>query len=219
MPIEADRVVGLASTQSEAFVPYTIASRGRPIGTTELDFMRIDGSSRSGWFHPNALGETLMPTVALVLPAMRAFVCRDVKGEDGQSIVQPSFRGSSLFADLAEALHRVAALELTLHHQDGTIIPTQIVGIQDTEQLLALTNWSDVHDECDAPIGDADEDPEPSLGFDVTGDLELSAGSWPEIDDDDFDFSFDEGWLPEAEPNPEERYQVHVLLSQENAIP
>ena len=125
---------------------YTVSSRGRPIGTTDLDFERIPGSTRSGWFHPNALGEELMPSIALVLPAMRAFVCRNAHDEDGRRIVLPSFRASSLFADLAEALHRVDAMELTLHHADGALIATSQVGIQDIEQLLALVGLDLVGD-------------------------------------------------------------------------
>ena len=111
---------------------YIISSRGRPIGTTDLAFTRILDASRSGWFHPNSLGETLMPSVALLLPAMRAFVCRNGRDADGQPILAPHFRSSSMFADLAEAFHRIEALELTLHHADGTLIPTVQVGIQDT---------------------------------------------------------------------------------------
>jgi hypothetical protein len=38
-----------------------------------------------------------------------------------------------------EALRRVAALELTLHREDGTRVETESVSIWDTEMLLALT--------------------------------------------------------------------------------
>lgn len=200
-------------------MPYTIASRGRPIGTTELDFFRLDGSTRSGWFLPNTLGETLMPTIALALPAMSAFVNRDAKGEDGEGIVTPSFRRSSLFADLAEALHGMAALELTLHHEDGTLIPTEMIGLQDTEQLLSLTNWNDMWDECDRSPENEDDDSDSSVDFDVAHDRELLSGDWQEFGDDDFEITSGEDWLPDAAPHPDERYQVHILLGQENAIP
>ena len=165
MPSGSDPAVHSVSTQREVFVPYTIASRGRPIGTTELDFFRLDGSTRSGWFLPNTFGETLMPTIALVLPAMCAFVNQDAKGEDGQGIVKPSFRRSSLFADLADALRGVEGLELTLHHEDGTLIPTEMIGLQDTERLLSLLNWNDVWDECDRST--EHEDDGSDLGLDA----------------------------------------------------
>jgi len=211
MPVGSGPAVHSVSTQSEGFMPYTIASRGRPIGTTELDFFRLDGATRSGWFLPNAFGETLMPTIALVLPAMCAFVNRDAKGEDGEGIVKPSFRRSSLFADLAEALRGVEALELTLHHEDGTLVPTDMIGLQDTEQLLSLLNWNDVWDE--------DDGSESAMDIFVSPDLELSSGEWREFGDDGFEITSGEDWLPDTEPDPNERYQVHIQLSQANAIP
>jgi hypothetical protein len=121
-------------------VSYQVASRGRVIGTTELDFARIGGRSRSGWFHPNAEGERLMPVVASVLPAMRAYLHRDVRLDDGRPVVRPELEGSTLFADLAEALHHASTLDLTLHREDGSLVPTELVGIQDTEQLLRMAD-------------------------------------------------------------------------------
>jgi hypothetical protein len=209
--------VDCARTQSEAFVPYIIASHGRPIGTTELNFFRLDGSTRSGWFRPNALGETLMPTIALVLPAMCAFVNRDAKGEDGQGIVKQSFRKSSLFADLAEALQNMAALDLTLHHEDGSLIPTEMVGLQDAEQLLSLTNWNDV-EECDRSHENEGDFSSSPLDADVAHDLELPSAEW-QVFGDDFETTSGEDWLPDTVPDPNERYQVHIQLSEANAIP
>jgi hypothetical protein len=197
-------------------VEYIISSRGRPIGTTELDFTRIDDSSRSGFFHPNALGEELMPTVALVYPAMCAYVCRNVRDADGHHIVRPDFRRSSLFGDLAEALHRVDSLDLTLHHADGRLIPTSLIGIQDTDRLLELARWRDVCPEHNPSVDD--DDPECDFELAVEDDLELPPGSWQEIDDDDLETEFDDGWVPDEVPVELPRYQVHVLLSEKNAI-
>ncbi len=210
---------------------YIISSRGRPIGTSELDFFRIDGFNRSGWFHPNAYGETLMPTVALVYPAMRAFIARDVRDENGRSLIQPDFRTSTAFADLAEAYHRVAGLELTLHRPDGTLIPTSDVGIQDTEELRKLANWHETY-----PLGEVVLETEPWYE-ELQRDLEDSRRDWTGSDDDLEDLDdleelqsrwadsddelgedVDEPWLP-AEEVVLPRYQVHLLLSEENAIP
>jgi len=194
-------------------VEYIISSRGRPIGTTELDFMRIDGSNRSGWFHPNELGEQLMPTVALPYPAMRAFVCQDVRGEDGQPVVQPTFRGSTLFADLAEAFHRVAALELTLHLPDGTLVPTSMLGIQDTEELRKLADWGDLY-----PAGEIPEEGEPWYE-ELALELEDSPSDWAEADEEFGEHDIDLPWVPDEGVPEFPRYQVHLLLSEENAIP
>jgi hypothetical protein len=197
---------------------FIISSRGRPIGTTELGFQRFLGGTRSGWFHPNALGETLMPDIALLLPAMRAYVCRDVRDETGQSIVQPSFRSSSLFADIAEAFQRMAGMELTLHHADGTLIPTAQIGIQDSEQLLALATWDDLYPEADPALDDAERDE--SIEMMLVDDLELPLGGWePSHDDEEDDFDLEELVKACVERAAFPRYQVHVELVNENAIP
>ena len=75
---------------------YTITSRGRPIGVTDLGFKRVGGPLRSGWFHPNAEGERLMPVIAAVYPAVRAYVRHDVHGEAGKSTAQPDPSGSTI---------------------------------------------------------------------------------------------------------------------------
>src|SRR5215218_8729921 len=194
-------------------VQYIISSRGLPIGTTELDFIRIDSANRSGWFHPNALGSELMPTIALALPAMRAYLCRNLRGDDGRPIVQESFLHSSLFADLAEALHRVDAMELTLHRPDGTLVPTSLIGLQDTEELRQLAEWKDLY-----PVGEV-----PSVTDEwvqeLLRELEPSETDWQDTDDELFDTAVEEDWAQHEEAIAFPRYQVHVLLSEENAIP
>ena len=192
---------------------YTISSRGRPIGTTALDFIRIDSANRSGWFHPNALGAELMPTIALVLPAMRAYVCRNVRGDDGEPIVQESFRRSSLFADLAEALHRVDAMELTLHRPDGTLVPTSLIGLQDTEALRELAEWEDFY-----PVGEVPSGTEEWVQ-ELLSEFEPSESDWQDSDDAALETAVEEDCAPDEEPIEFPRYQVHVLLTEENAIP
>ena len=199
---------------------YTISSRGRAIGTTDLDFCRIDESARSGWFHPNALGEELMPIIAMALPAMRAFVCRNGRDEDGRSIVQPSFRRSSMFADLAEAFHHIQALDLTLHHADGALIPTTQIGIQDTEQLLELARQSE-QEEADSATWDAGEtELEYEEDLEAFGhDIELLERGWDESSQRDLHSFSPDAWIPDDEPSELPRYQVHLFLAKENAIP
>ena len=209
---------------------YIISSRGRPIGTTELDFARLPGAAelgfahmldatRSGWFHPNSLGETLMPNIALQHQAVRAFVSRNVRA-DGQSIVQPEFRNSSLFADLAEAFHRVEAMELTLHRAGGALIPTVQIGIQDTEQLRELGRSHALHAELDPTTDDAEAEWDLDIELAMADDLELPAGGWEPTDDAEDDFDLDEIIAREYEKLADSpRYQVHVELVDANAIP
>jgi hypothetical protein len=194
-------------------VSYTVSSRGRPIGTTDLGFFRIDACGRSGWFHPNALGEQLMPTIASVLPAMRAFISRDSRDSEGRSLVQPEFLTSTLFADLAEAFQRFEALELRLHRPDGATIATTQIGIQDTE--LELAGWNELHARLAREA--AEDEWEEQLERDVAHDLELV--SWVESDDaDELDDGPVDAWIPDdAFTRP--RYQVHVMLAEASAIP
>ena len=214
---------------------YTVSSRGRPIGTTDLGFKHFGGRGRLGWFHPNAEGEQVMPVIASVLPALRAYMDRDTVGEDGRPIVQPQMMGSSEFADIAEALHHVEALELTLHREDGTLVPTECVGIQDTHQLLALAR-----EELDKPDwmreGDGFElDLEDDGGEDDGDELALIRELVPALDgDEEIDieevqvfFTEDrsddaEGWTPdgdEIENDRFPRYQVHVMLVDASSVP
>ena len=192
---------------------YTVSSRGRPIGTTDLGFFRIDACGRSGWFHPNALGEQLMPTIASVLPGMRAFISRESRDGEGRSLVQPEFLTSTLFADLAEAFQRVEALELTLRRPDGTTIPTTEIGIQDTERELA--GWNELHAKLAREA--AEEEWEEELERDVAHDLELI--SWDDSDDvAELDDGVVDAWIPDdAFTHP--RYQVHVMLAEARDIP
>jgi hypothetical protein len=210
-------------------VIYHVASRGRVIGTTELDFARIGGRSRSGWFHPNAEGERLMPTVAAVLPAMRAFVHRDVRLEDGSPVIRHELEGSTLFADLAEALHHASALDLTLHREDGSLVPTELVGLQKTElpphlaMIDAITFVSDAVDfleDPDLPLYaefdeylDDDVEYDPELGWTDAADIELSDISFDPEEEDD------ESFAPRLEMPPLPPYQIHVMLIDDAAIP
>lgn len=212
MPSERLEPLHSGITHTEGFVEYTISSRGQPIGTSDLDFMRIDGSNRSGWFHPNALGESLMPTIALPYPAMRTFVCESERDENGRSVIRPDFRRSTVFADLAEAFHRVAALELTLHHPDGRLIPTSMLGIQDTDAMRRHLDWGDLY-----PVGEIPEDGEPWFE-ELKREFEDETDEWEESDDDLEVFEIDVPWVPD-EMAEYPRYQVHLLLSEENAIP
>lgn len=217
---------------------FIVSSHGRPIGTTELDFMRIldagrvEGTEspddscnplqcfRSGWFHPNSLGETLMPNVALLLPAMRAFVCRNGRDANGQSVVEPSFRGSSTFADLAEAFHRIEAMELTLHHADGTLIPTVQVGIQDTQQLIEFGQSQALDLEPDSTLDEEEEEWDEELEQALAGQIGLPSRGWQPSDDEDDDVDLDEIVRAAYEKLTDyPRYQVHVELVDVSAIP
>jgi hypothetical protein len=183
-------------------VPYTVWSQGRLIGETDLGFVRIIDQFRSGWFHPNADGERAMPVIAAPLPAMRAFLHRDQKDATGRSLVQPALYGSTLFADLAEALQHLQSLDLELRREDGTVVPTTDIGIQDTHRALELAA------EREAEI-DIALDIDAEVGDDFMIDADLS-------DDEPLDPYLDEpwtDWTPDELEGPAlPRYQIHVHL-------
>jgi hypothetical protein len=194
-------------------VRYTVWSRGRLIGETDLGFAQLVEQSRSGWFHPNADGERLMPVVASVLPAMRAYLHRDAVDAQGNSLVHPEMYGSTTFADLAEAFHHLGTLDLELRREDGTVVPTSDIGIQDTHRLVELAELDD--DDLDAATSQADGEPvdlaerDRQLDADVMHDLELIEQGFETSLDDLFP-----AWMPDHLQQPRfPRYQIHVLLA------
>jgi len=193
-------------------VQYIVSSRGRPIGTTDLGFVRVDPRSRFGWFHPNAEGERLMPVIAAVLPALRAYV-RNREGGDDVPAASPV---PGALADVSEALQHLESLDLTLHHEDGTLIPTEMMSIQDTEQLLELAREVEgreeipVHEPFDDSGSEAfEQDREPG-----TPQAELDAALA-------HDLALIEAadWEPDGEPSVFPRYQIFVVPVSADAIP
>ena len=197
-------------------MPYTVWSRGRQIGETDLGFHRVIDQFRSGWFHPNAEGERVMPVIASVLPAMRAYLHRDKVDAAGEPTMKPALHGSTLFADLAEAFQHVESLDLELRRDDGSVVPTASIGIRDTHQLLALAD--EVMAEAMASW-DADDDfleilEEVEREFPPLDDAEVVEQVLESLDDPIGD------WTPdELDESRFPRYQIHIELVSGDAIP
>ena len=103
---------------------YTLWSRGRMIGITDLGFIYREHGHRCGWFHPNEVGERLMPAATGVRPAMRA-----------DFMIGPD---PTLQADILAAVDAEDALDLELRDANGDRLDTEYIGITDTEYLLSL---------------------------------------------------------------------------------
>ena len=97
-------------------MPYTVWSRGRKLGETDLGFVHFIRDSRMGWFVAAAEYEKLMPIATGVQSALHANASR---------------------ADLAAAFQHFEALALELRRDDDSIVPTASIGIQDVQELLA----------------------------------------------------------------------------------
>ena len=153
--------------RTQARLLYTLWSRGRQLGETDLGFaFRLYGL-RCGWLHPTALGERLMPMATGVAPALRA--------------VYTIGRDPTAHADLCAAVDQEEALELELRAPNGAVIATKDIGIIDTHYLLSLP-------ENDLPEDDAlDADQEAEIetllewSAECASEIELSMGEESEL--------------------------------------
>lgn len=96
-------------------MPYTVWSRGRKLGATDLGFLHFIRDSRMGWFAPAAEYEKLMHIATGVQSALHAHAS---------------------LADLAAAFQHCEALALELRRDDDSIVPTASIGIQDVQEFL-----------------------------------------------------------------------------------
>jgi hypothetical protein len=198
---------------------YTVWSRGRLIGETDLGFAPLIPLSRSGSFHPNAEGERLMPVAASVSPAMRAYLHRNAVDASGNGFVLPELHGSTLFADLAEAFQHLESLDLELRREDGSVVPTACIGLQDTHRLLALA----AEEEKDATVLSEEDLDEESVAEGMEGLEQVDADA---LDGDPSTDAFIDSWVDDfctawesEHPREFPRYQIHVELRSGDAIP
>ena len=103
---------------------YTLWSRGRLLGETDLGFVFRPEGFRCGWLYPTTLGERVLPRATGVGPALRTVA---IIGPD------PTAR-----ADLLAAIDEETALELELRGPRGAVIATEHIHVVDTHYLIAL---------------------------------------------------------------------------------
>ena len=214
---------------------YTVTSRGRPIGTTELGAARGTNPIRIGWFHPNVEGARLLPVVTSAA-ATRAFVWH--ADPSGESPRETERRDTALLADVAEAVGHADALALEILRDDGSLVPTEDISINDVEEVVSRIDRIEPMREgdgwrrdkaipdliCEAldDIFDGELDGEWDAEFDGPDELEPP---FDLEDDDDLIFGgrFADAagpWTPELyEPDPAMRYQICVTLVDSAAIP
>jgi hypothetical protein len=161
--------------------------------------------------------------VAAVSPAMRAYLHRNAVDESGNGFVLPELEGSTLFADLAEAFQHLLSFELELRREDGSVVPTSDIGLQDTHQLIALAEEEEEEEEEYSVETDCLEDDDSPA--DWSEEVELFGADLARRGADDVTG----GWMDEISTTtwiPEEldetrfpRYQIHVQLLRGDAIP
>ena len=171
---------------------YTIWSRGRLLGETDLGFIARENRFRTGWFHPNEMGERLMPAATGVSPAMRA---EYIMGHD-----------ETVHADLLEAIDLCDSLELELRGPNGKTIDTEHVFITDTHYLLSLADARDAdpYDEEDVKLTPEEE-----------AEIEEFVAAW-KAEHSEADQAVAESQATETEMP---RYQVQVRLIDDMSVP
>jgi hypothetical protein len=130
-------------------MPYTIWSRGRLLGESDLGFVQIFENVRFGWFRPSPEGEQLMHVLTGAGPAlmklhkmMRNPLRQLMRGADGQSEggFPRDIKQTTAYADLVSLIDEREALELELRGPDGKVIETDDIGIDDTEWKTSLAS-------------------------------------------------------------------------------
>jgi hypothetical protein len=192
---------------------YTLWSHGRLLGETDLAFARCLPKHRMGWFHPNDLGERLMPIICGIKPAF--FALSDLTrrllpnpwGDRGRPWdLDTVLKGSTEYADLAAANAQEDGLALELRGPNGTVIPTEDIGVQDTEFLRSLSFEEVSIYEVERGLHEGDLDEE----------------TLAEIEEFVEEFKENSRWVSEDEEEKESdlpRYQIQVQLIDEADVP
>jgi hypothetical protein len=129
-------------------MPYTLWSRGRLLGESDLGFVQVYENVRMGWFHPSPIGEKLMPVITGTGPALRAIhklmrdpvrtLARGIEKEDGDAEFPRDIRLTTEYADLVSVVDELESMELELRDPDGKVVAVDHMGVDDTEWKISL---------------------------------------------------------------------------------
>src|SRR3954462_13647213 len=131
---------------------YTLWSRGRLLGESDLGFVQIYSNMRMGWFYPSPTGEKLMPVLTGTGPALRK-VGRLLRNPIRTAMRVPSdhdegdwprdIRRTTAYADLASCIDELESMELELRDASGQRVETDHLGIDDVEFKLSFISKRD----------------------------------------------------------------------------
>lgn len=197
---------------------YTVWSRERLLGSTQLGYAYKPRRSRMGDFVPTELGEKLMPMATGLSPAVtelaRVSRAMDGVGSNSTPLAEKRLdrlRRTTAYADYAAAEARSEALELELRGSDGTVIATEWIAIRDIQLPLSLDGDSFGDDWSSEQLGALDPQREAALEKAIEADRALIDEIQQGFDDQhDWDESADIA-LP--------RYQIHVRLAGDKSVP
>jgi hypothetical protein len=121
---------------------YTVWSRGRLLGETDLGFVQIYSNMRMGWFRPSPDGEKLMSVLTGTGPALKKVgrllsnplraAMRAPADEDGDEWPR-DIRRTTAYADLVSSIDELESMELQLWDPSGNVLETEYLGIDDVE--------------------------------------------------------------------------------------
>ena len=167
-------------------MPYTLWSRGRLVGHTDLAFAEPAPGMRAGFLFPTEGGA---PLIRVAVEAAEVLLAARDGGDR-----------KTLQADLTSAADRCDALELELRDPVGHLVPATDISIRDTE---LMASWAEADDEefSSAQLSPAEQR---ALDAAVEHDLMLLdeglGGDWLSASDDE------SGWNEPEFP----RYQIFV---------
>lgn len=128
-------------------MPYTLWSRARLLGESDLGFVQVWENVKFGWFHPSRVGETFMPVLTGTGPALMK-LSRMMRNPVREAIRPPDdatecefprdIRRTSAYADLVSISDQLEALELELRDPDGRPVPVDDLAIDDTHWKMSL---------------------------------------------------------------------------------
>lgn len=126
-------------------MPYTVWSRGRLLGHSSLSYAPSLPRIRAGDFEPTDVGESLLPILTGMGPAVEALVNvvgaharPEVAATSESSGVPDTLRLTTEYADIRSLGDQLEQLALELRDPEGRPVRAALIGIQDTEHLLAL---------------------------------------------------------------------------------
>lgn len=196
---------------------YTVWSRRRLLGSTELGYRYRPHRSRMGDFFPTELGEKLMPIATGLGPAGIELgrISRGMDRSDSGGTVSGErldrLRRTTEYADYAAAGAQCEALDLELRSPDGRVIATEWIAMQDTQFLLSLAG---------EPFGD-DWPSDDTGGFDPEREAALEKAMEADralLDEIDEGFVEQHDW-DECAASDLPRYQIHVRLIDNRSVP
>lgn len=185
---------------------YSLWSRDRLLGESDLDYDTggLPGF-RMGELTPTPLGDQLLPVVTnvtrVLLEARRARRRAEREG-NGASDPSSDERMTTEWADLQEAAAHAEGLELQLRAPDGTVVPTEHIGVQDCEYLAAVGEEA---------VNEELEDFDPEVEAAVAHDLALIE-EWDQEREPEGLWAQYDGGRPPVEERPFPRYQIMVQL-------